>query len=908
MNENIDIQIFSQKKEVKGAAIQGSSLISTFEEVRNLLQSGQPIFVNGHEYSTHQTKLPSAWPAGCIELSSDYQHGSDYSAAIEFEIYAKPKVKKEKKKGPVIMSDQKDAASAIENKGESKANAHSNKEKPATIKKLQKVITPRSIKIQPPAPSEIRTTPRVICVESSAIVGGNLKDNEKEAKEKSDQSVHNHVASGKKMAEPGKVFGKNIISTPLVVPPKLRPNSDNESKQEVNSTKAEEVLTPIEESEVTQCESTTNNIEISKVFMSEEERIRHAQQLALRRTALRKKQLDEKEKADKEKQDEMLRNKLQRTEQMRLKLLNKAQERLKEYEESKRQEEIEKKEEYFEKLEQHQASEELVQSEEYQKKVKQLRIDAKKRYAILLFVCCMWCIINNSFCRDLCRLKKFKTLEEQRYKEEENKRQMTLLQHTNRIRAPLPSVSSSTTSSLCKKGSGPSENSLLSTLSLFSNHWNQQTKPHLHPSTSEVIYEETEDEVDGEDGEGGNQNEINEDCEVELTQESPPFSTKKFSHYTSRDYQVEKGNENENNIHLALPVPIHNPIIAFTLAEASPVRSTHSHSDLEIHEEDSLLNHHHNAQSTPTRQDTSRPGTAEEESVCEDNDSLYASPVHKSSAKSSSVKYETDDSSSGFSSDDDANDWRFGSTASIRHHHPSPMHSDAAPINKRFISTNNSKNSNPRGQLRAVEQSITSSIRTPARPGINPNQENKSRMQAPVSKKKERVKAVSSADLQDNMSDLSDYDGYDLYDKEDSPIVSAKQTNKLPSIITRNNHIPDVALSSSSAKKLKSNENFDYVGNSITLCATTTATTTIKTTTLLNRSPTEHKNSDQTNGIQKTGFSPPKNHSPNERYEEKQFTCDQSHDDSIVKKKRKPFRKLPPIPIAPYNPLPLQLN
>ncbi len=70
----------------KGAAIQGSSLLSTLEELRSYFKSGQIIRVNGIEYLTHSMKTPSAWPAKCIELNGDFTGETDFNATIEWEL------------------------------------------------------------------------------------------------------------------------------------------------------------------------------------------------------------------------------------------------------------------------------------------------------------------------------------------------------------------------------------------------------------------------------------------------------------------------------------------------------------------------------------------------------------------------------------------------------------------------------------------------------------------------------------------------------------------------------------------------------------------------------------------------------------------------------------------------------
>lgn len=79
-----------------GAAITGSSLLSTTEDVRGFLKCSQPILIDNVEYQTHATKLPSSWTVKCIELSSDFRGETNFSAEIMFEMkITKTKTKKE---------------------------------------------------------------------------------------------------------------------------------------------------------------------------------------------------------------------------------------------------------------------------------------------------------------------------------------------------------------------------------------------------------------------------------------------------------------------------------------------------------------------------------------------------------------------------------------------------------------------------------------------------------------------------------------------------------------------------------------------------------------------------------------------------------------------------------------------
>jgi hypothetical protein len=390
MDENIDIQIITQKKEVKGAAIQGSSLISTFEEVRNLLQSGQPIFINGNEYLTHATKPSSSWPSGCIELSRDYQHGSDYSATIEFEMYSKPKAKKEKKKAEIAETTKateqvKEKAKPISASRGKKGNTPRLEEQ---AKKADADGTAR--KGKPEAASIVNTTvvsgTVTVAVSDEAKAPATSKAEEsrqiQSGKKKAPVSAKKGVEPIKKQEETHEKVGAIGPSKESKVNPKEAKQhspQEKEAKEVVGSETIAKELTTNENEQIIGEESADAAQQTQEQEESSDDKIQQARLLALQRTKARKQQLEEKAKQEKEREEQIKKDKQEHAAHMRVKLQNKANERLKEYEEIKRQEEIEKQEEYFTNLEKQQAAEELVQSEEYQKKVKQLRIDAKKR-------------------------------------------------------------------------------------------------------------------------------------------------------------------------------------------------------------------------------------------------------------------------------------------------------------------------------------------------------------------------------------------------------------------------------------------------------------------------------------------------------------------------------------------------
>jgi hypothetical protein len=78
----------------QASAIQGSSLLSTQDDLRSLLTCGHKILINDVPYTTHLTKSSGLWPVNCVELSQDYFGETDLQAILQFEFVPKVKSKR----------------------------------------------------------------------------------------------------------------------------------------------------------------------------------------------------------------------------------------------------------------------------------------------------------------------------------------------------------------------------------------------------------------------------------------------------------------------------------------------------------------------------------------------------------------------------------------------------------------------------------------------------------------------------------------------------------------------------------------------------------------------------------------------------------------------------------------------
>jgi hypothetical protein len=87
-------------KSFRASVFQGSSLVTTVEDIRCLLETGHEVFINRQAYSTHAAKSVSKWAVKTIELSNDYQGETDLEAEISF----MPKVYPTRKLKPIVLN------------------------------------------------------------------------------------------------------------------------------------------------------------------------------------------------------------------------------------------------------------------------------------------------------------------------------------------------------------------------------------------------------------------------------------------------------------------------------------------------------------------------------------------------------------------------------------------------------------------------------------------------------------------------------------------------------------------------------------------------------------------------------------------------------------------------------------
>lgn len=85
---------------IKAAAIKGSTLVTTFTDIRPLVQRGATIFIDGVEC---KISTGGEWSGGRIELTSDYAGETNFDAVITF-AQSKKKSKKAEKKSPTPIA------------------------------------------------------------------------------------------------------------------------------------------------------------------------------------------------------------------------------------------------------------------------------------------------------------------------------------------------------------------------------------------------------------------------------------------------------------------------------------------------------------------------------------------------------------------------------------------------------------------------------------------------------------------------------------------------------------------------------------------------------------------------------------------------------------------------------------
>jgi hypothetical protein len=63
----------------RGSAINGSSLLNIYDDIRSYVEKGSTIYINNISYKTSTT---GEWSSNCIELSTDYHEDTSFDCII----------------------------------------------------------------------------------------------------------------------------------------------------------------------------------------------------------------------------------------------------------------------------------------------------------------------------------------------------------------------------------------------------------------------------------------------------------------------------------------------------------------------------------------------------------------------------------------------------------------------------------------------------------------------------------------------------------------------------------------------------------------------------------------------------------------------------------------------------------
>lgn len=337
------------RRQCQGAAIQGSSLLSTLEEMRTFLRSNQPIYINGVQYLTHVTKLPSSWPAKCIELSTDYGGETDFNARIDFEVFIHEKSKSKKPTNATAIPTS--GATATTSTATASVGIEEIKKKPYgkldPIQKGEKPANKKQLTVQHKAGEDV------------------AKQN------KSDHQSDQQPAEEKQLKPLQRTSSFNKKK-------KVKPQESQSSVQET-ATDNNRRSPNQETEEIGGLDLETEDAAASSALLPPEKKLAEARKLA-RERVLRKIK-EEKERAERfEKEQEEKRLKVLETNELKIKLLQeKTLQRVQHLKETEKYKEIEKKEKVYEEQERKQRSQEATQTDEYKLKMEALRRETARR-------------------------------------------------------------------------------------------------------------------------------------------------------------------------------------------------------------------------------------------------------------------------------------------------------------------------------------------------------------------------------------------------------------------------------------------------------------------------------------------------------------------------------------------------
>lgn len=348
-------------KTCSGAAITGSSLVSTNEDVRGHLKCDQPLLINNVEYKTHSTKPPSSWTVRCIELSSDYQGDTDLNVEIMFEVVRVVKAKKK----PVDESATSDSNAAASSK-------RPNEQPKAAASKASQPIKPRKA--------------------AGAKASAEAETAGAPSKEAAPNGPPPNNASGSK-AENTEASATIDISRPPPKPPrKLDPIKKPAVPAKPPATVPPDAVVPVPSSapavsavsNPTEAASTAESIEATNVEVSAQATEQTKQLEEARRLAHER--VMRKMKADRDRIEALEKEKREREERRqeasarKAKLLqDKTLERVSLLKEQKEREKLTQQEAVYEEESRRMQSQEYAQSQEYIDRMKRLRRDAQRR-------------------------------------------------------------------------------------------------------------------------------------------------------------------------------------------------------------------------------------------------------------------------------------------------------------------------------------------------------------------------------------------------------------------------------------------------------------------------------------------------------------------------------------------------
>lgn len=350
-------------KTCSGAAITGSSLVSTNEDVRGHLKCDQPLLINNVEYKTHSTKPPSSWTVRCIELSSDYQGDTDLNVEIMFEVVRVVKAKKK----PVDESVTNDSSAAASSK-------RTNEQLKAAASKAPQSIKPRKAS-GPKAPAEAEAE-AAGAPSKEAVSNGPSSSNAAEPKAASTEAPATIDTSKPPPRPPRKLDPIKKPAVPAKPPATAAPEAAPVPSPAAavpaavgNPTEAVPAAEAVEDA----------NVEASAQVTEQTKQLDEARRLAHERVMRKMKaDRDRIEALEKEKREREERR--QEASARKAKLLqDKTLERVSLLKEQKEREKLSQQEAVFEEESRRILSQEYAQSQEYVDRMKRLRRDAQRR-------------------------------------------------------------------------------------------------------------------------------------------------------------------------------------------------------------------------------------------------------------------------------------------------------------------------------------------------------------------------------------------------------------------------------------------------------------------------------------------------------------------------------------------------